>query len=372
MNIRKLALSILDQVLLEKGFLSDLLLDIKSKVKEPDFRLLWTLCYGTLQRWFYLEQIAKNSVKTLKLKRKEKICTYMSLYQCIFLTRMPKYAIFNEQIALAKSLSAHFAKFLDYLLHHFEPIDQRIFHPALEKTLQKQLGKKTKEEIVEAFYQEPKLFFREVGTKNMHPFTSKKLMPIAKDPTKYIQNPTPMNLFCALMDSPFKSILDLSASPGGKTLLCRDFLHPKRLVSNDISEKKIKRLKENIKKYKIDCTTTEHLGQNYPLDPFDLVIVDAPCSNTGVLNKKPEALFRYTKKHILELTKLQLQLLDRAAKITTHSILYMTCSILQEENEALIRRFLKTHRFKIKKMERILPDTQGNDGGFACALEKTT
>jgi 16S rRNA (cytosine967-C5)-methyltransferase len=370
MNIRKICFEILENVFTKHLFLSDLLVPLKQKIKnDKDYKLLWTLAYGTLQRWFYLEQVAKNSTKKLKLKRREKICAYMGLYQLIFLTRLPKYAIMNEQLKLAKTISFRFSQFLNHLLQNYRLPNTPIFHPFLEQKLKTQYGKKSGA-IVEALCQRPILFARNVKTNDTFSFEAKELEQVAKDPNFYIQNPTPISLMMQAPMHPCQTILDLCASPGGKALLAHALFHPEQLVVNDISQKKLRLLKANMDKYHIECQLTQYDGTNYPLDQrFDLVIVDAPCSNSGVLNKRPEALFRLNEETIKEQVRLQKALLKRALQLGTQ-VIYSTCSILKEENEQVVDCF--KDQASIIYQKTMLPNDQGLDGGFIALLSNKT
>jgi len=108
---------------------------------------------------------------------------------------------------------------------------------------------------------------------------------------------------------------------------------------------------------------------------FDCVVLDVPCSNTGVLSKRVEARFRISPKAIEKLTKTQSQLLERASDLIKDkgTICYSTCSIQKEENDELIHKFLKEKSvFRLEREKFTLPSSEefGCDGGYTAILSK--
>ncbi len=128
----------------------------------------------------------------------------------------------------------------------------------------------------------------------------------------------------------------MAASPGGKSILLADFFPKAELFANDITEKKVKILQENFAKYGIKASISVGDGAEFESNiKFDLVIVDAPCSNSGCLYKCPEARWRLTKEDLAAYILLQKKLLQSARKLVSDEgfIIYSTCSILPEENK---------------------------------------
>ena len=127
-------------------------------------------------------------------------------------------------------------------------------------------------------------------------------------------------------------------------------------------------------------------------DKFDRFIVDAPCSGSGTWRRSPDAKYRLTANQLKTIEKAQAEILDIAAKHVADNgrIIYMTCSVLPEENERQIERFLQNHLdFSIvnmknlweRKLEQTYPFSEtrwlkcsplltGTDGFFVCALQK--
>ncbi len=157
-----------------------------------------------------------------------------------------------------------------------------------------------------------------------------------------------------------KTILDLCAAPGGKLIALADRFPQAQLFANDL---RLKRLRENLETYQVKAQVCEGRGEEYPTDRlFDLVVVDASCSNSGVLGKRPEARWRLDDEHLSQLTQLQEALITHAAELVAPggTLLYMTCSILPEENHPRLD-WPKTYE------RTILPHAE-YDGGYACAI----
>src|SRR5690606_22233382 len=99
-------------------------------------------------------------------------------------------------------------------------------------------------------------------------------------------------------------------------------------------------------------------------------ILDVPCSNSGVLNKRAEARWRISWQSIKELEKIQMNLLRNASKLLSEKgqIWYLTCSILKPENERVVAWAAKELALSVISQQTILPHQEGWDGGFAAAL----
>jgi 16S rRNA (cytosine967-C5)-methyltransferase len=109
------------------------------------------------------------------------------------------------------------------------------------------------------------------------------------------------------------------------------------------------------------------------IGPFDAVLLDVPCSNTGVLAKRPEVRYRINPSAIAKLTKIQGELLGQAVTMIKPSgkICYSTCSIQKEENSELAKQFLqKNRRLKLESELLTLPSAEGfdHDGGYAAVI----
>jgi 16S rRNA (cytosine967-C5)-methyltransferase len=176
-----------------------------------------------------------------------------------------------------------------------------------------------------------------------------------------------------LNPQPGWAILDLCAAPGVKTTqLAEATGDSARIVATDISPRRLERVKENIDRLgikSVEVVGYEELGDS----KFDCVLLDVPCSNTGVLAKRVEARYRVSLESIQVLTKIQRKLLDDAtARLKPDGrICYSTCSVQKCENGDLVREFLDSHpAFELECEELVLPSAEhfDHDGGYTAIL----
>jgi 16S rRNA (cytosine967-C5)-methyltransferase len=170
-------------------------------------------------------------------------------------------------------------------------------------------------------------------------------------------------------------LLDLCAAPGGKALQLLERLGTQgTLVAADRSEEKLALLRENLARAGSNFTTAlvpENPDDLRLGDSFTHILVDAPCSNTGVLARRPEARWRVKRKDIESLSELQSKLLDAALRHLAPGgrIVYATCSIESEENENVIAAAFARHGNLVERDTKLfLPHRSTGDGGFYSLL----
>ena len=166
-------------------------------------------------------------------------------------------------------------------------------------------------------------------------------------------------------------ILDLCAAPGGKTAHIAALIkNSGEIIAVDISKERLKKIEENSTRLGIKCVKTVLSDAVIfsDLNKYDKILIDAPCSNTGVLVKRPDARWKRTPKDIKNLTEIQLNILKNVSGLLKEggSLVYSTCSIEQEENLLLIEEFLKTNKdfvFEdISKYIRLKDEGLSNEG----------
>ena len=178
-----------------------------------------------------------------------------------------------------------------------------------------------------------------------------------------------------------QTIVDLCAAPGGKTTQIAELMGDfGRVIATDINGGRLKKVAENCSRLKIKSvaiTDYDNIESVFSeTNSIDAVIVDVPCSNTGVLAKRCEVRDRLKQKQLENLCKIQLKLLKKAAKLTKAGgkICYSTCSILKQENNQLIKQFLEAEsNFVVEQEGLVLPSTQEPDcdGSYSAIIVKT-
>jgi 16S rRNA (cytosine967-C5)-methyltransferase len=179
----------------------------------------------------------------------------------------------------------------------------------------------------------------------------------------------------ALKPKPDWTILDLCAAPGTKTTQLAEATGGRaKIVATDIDSGRLKKVKENIARLgSAGCVTTIEYNDVEKQGGFDCVLVDAPCSNTGVLARRPEVRYRITKSDVKKLAKTQMMLLSKAAGMLKPKgvICYSTCSIQPEEDGLLVRRFIEGNPgFELESERLILPsaDMFDRDGSYTAII----
>lgn len=168
-------------------------------------------------------------------------------------------------------------------------------------------------------------------------------------------------------------VLDLCAAPGGKTLALKDLFPNAEIVAADRSFRRLERLVENLvagRVLGVHPVLADAAAPPFAAGRFDIVLLDAPCSNSGVFRRRPDAMWRYSRKKVLELAQLQRRLLDAAATLPRSggALIYSVCSIEKEETGDITRGFLRDHPDFQLKEEVLLTPTADHDGAYAASL----
>jgi len=192
-----------------------------------------------------------------------------------------------------------------------------------------------------------------------------------------VQDLTAIQIGGALRPPPGARVLDLCSAPGGKAAQLLESVGPEgRLVAADRSEEKLTTVRENLSRLGSSFTTVVvpedpaaiDLGQS-----FTHVLVDAPCSNTGVLARRPEARWRVKQRDLAILAQLQLGLVEAGLRHLEPGgrLLYATCSIEPQENENVIAKVFASHSDLSEVESRLfLPHRTSGDGGFYSLILK--
>jgi len=204
-------------------------------------------------------------------------------------------------------------------------------------------------------------------------FASKYL----ENATIYIQDPATSMPFSLLSEPPSGKILDACAAPGGKTIMIHDMAKDSarlNITASDRSSQRLLQMNQNLRRAGVRSRSVTADAQSLPFSPetFDFILADLPCSNTGVIRRRPDAPWRFSMKRLTEVVALQKDILNALAKLLRPggTLLYSTCSIEAEEDTIQIENFLSENpNFSLVKQRLLLP-TEKHDGAFAAVLNK--
>ena len=382
----------------QNGAYANLALDkalLRSKLNKSDRRLATELVYGCTKMQLHLDQIIKSYCDLKKVDKKTLQLLRMAVYQMTYLEKIPDHAIINETVELSKKVGLHSDKFINGVLRSMLREEKPIKWPDKRKQRNqyiakwysfpqwlidgwvKEYGFADTERLCEYFNNPAQTWIR-VNTLKA---TAEEIKSVFEHLNiEYVQHPALPEAFClkslqkikqsslfkqgkiivqdlsamlpALVLNPSKGnqVLDMCAAPGGKTtylsaimnnsgsIMACD-LHPHRV---ELIEHNVKRLGvENVRCYAGDATAL-------PDDcyvRFDAVLLDAPCSGLGVLNRRADLRWRIRKSSLPEIEQLQEQLLDAACHYLKPqgTLVYSTCTLNKNENEYQIKRFLEKH-----------------------------
>ncbi|OLE64699.1 MAG: hypothetical protein AUG74_12935 [Bacteroidetes bacterium 13_1_20CM_4_60_6] len=175
---------------------------------------------------------------------------------------------------------------------------------------------------------------------------------------------------------PGEIVLELCAAPGGKlTYIAQLMRNQGRLVAHDSSPERRRLLEENCARLGVTAAEiTSAIPTSVPRGHlFDKILLDSPCSNTGVLRRRVDLRWRIALEEIQRLRKLQLELLRQAApRLKPGGLLvYSTCSLEPEENREVVSGFLRVHpQWKLQDERGLLPFVDGVDGAYVARLRR--
>jgi 16S rRNA (cytosine967-C5)-methyltransferase len=196
----------------------------------------------------------------------------------------------------------------------------------------------------------------------------------------YIQDPSTAAACVLLEAKPGERVLDACAAPGGKTGYIAELMNNQgAILACDRDEDRIRTLRDNLERLGVtiaqfaqhDWTSGEPLRHAAAISPFDRILVDAPCSNTGVMRRRVDLRWRLAPKDFRRMQQEQLRILRATIPLLKAGgfLVYSTCSIEPEENEEVVRTI--TQEFpplKLVDQISLLPFRDGFDGAFAAKL----
>ena len=378
------------------------------------------LALGVCRRHLYLEYFVKSLTKKMP-SREACVILEMGLFQMFFMD-VPDYAAINACVELAKSanLGESTARLVNAVLRtarrQGEPTlpPQRVRRVSIENSVPEWLvrrwfdvyGGDRAEELAKATLDRPTEWIRVNLQKTNAPVLAEKLgitgssilydryIEIPRDvgvklllaTPEFVQglfsfqNPSAYEVIKLLDLKPGLKVWDACAAPGGKTALMAEMDHSLEILASDSSASRLEKMQDlmnrlgltNIKTETIDLAAQDSAALSSETK-FDRILLDVPCSNMGVIARRPESVYRMTPESINEIAELQFKILENASTALAPGgrLVYATCSPDPAETTRVVARFIKAHPEFVKAGEPVLPGLKDSrlDGFFAQALE---
>nr|WP_139904515.1 16S rRNA (cytosine(967)-C(5))-methyltransferase RsmB [Clostridium thermarum] len=395
MNVREIAVMALEMVLVDGAYSNIVLRRLLNQynVEEKDRALITEIVYGTLKYKYKLDVILSGLVKSPLKKLDNRVLNIlrMSLYQFIYLDKVPEYAIVNEAVNLAKKTSIGASKFVNGVLRGYLRNKERNYNPEsgtiselaykysfekwMVKLFVKQYGEERAKQILAGLNSTPSVTVRinsmrfdydevwdELTKLNYNieegavcPEAIKILKgsniennPLFKEGYFTVQDESAMMATLALAVMEHNFVMDMCAAPGGKSTHIGELLRGTgRVEAFDLYDHKIKLIMDNAKRLHIENISAKVMDASVYNEEFDesyhRVLVDVPCSGIGIIRKKPEIKWTKTMKEIEGLYSMQDKILNNASRYVKKGgiLVYSTCTLNRAENEERIYSFLE-------------------------------
>ena len=386
-NSRRVAAFVIARWILTKDFPANLL------PEGPDRAFVQDLVYTTIRRFRPLRKVLGELVKKWPKGEMEALL-YVGAAQILYMPDVPDFAAVNETVEAAKACeNKNIAKVVNGVLRNlirrraeFEamiaaaPVEERESLPTeLYRRWVARFGAEKAERLAK-WHNEP------AETSLAYPDRFETL-PRGQRVTevegyaegKFIVQDPGTALAVGLMEAqPGDEILDACAAPGGKTIQLA--WRGAKVTACEVNPKRRRKLEENLKRVGVEVKVIDALpaadarpGTGDVVRAFPKVLVDAPCSNTGVLRRRPDARWNWSEQKLAALVKLQAEILDKAASLVAPGgrLVYSTCSNEPEENDRQVEAFLAGHPdFELVTKAESIPVDSGCDGAFAAAVKR--
>ena len=417
----------------KKGKYSNLEVDSninKYSLEGKEKALYTNLVYGVTERRLTLEYYLSklSNIECSKIDANVKAAILLGLYQIFYLSNTPDFASVNESVELVKwayNVKESSSKFVNAILREairqkdnlqdFSSIKNDVEYlkykysigDFLANKLISQYTKNKCEDILKYSFSHPFLTIKvntlKISTKDLlEKFNeddikckeSKKLSDaiefqenipydkLLKYEQFFFVQDLSSQICCKIFNpKPGEVILDACACPGGKSFHSAILMNNEgKIVSRDLHKNKLSLIEKGASRLGINIIETQTGSSSLELGniTYDKILCDVPCSGFGVISKKPEIRYK-SEDEVLNLPKTQYAILDNCSKyVKPNGILqYSTCTILKEENEDIIKKFLENHTdyepsyfvydYEKVYMKQILPNNQ-QDGFFIARL----
>lgn len=387
-----------------KGFAETLVSQLASSTKlSPDNRhLAQAIVFGVLRNKTWIDSIIEF-LRDGKLDVKTRTILQIGICQ-IFVMNLADHAAVNETVSLAalktrgviNGVLRNSIRKKETILERRKNLPLHIKYSTPEWLVErwlKQFGKLNTTRLLEWNNSLPTLYVRRnplieysldlstliplPGMPNWFKINGPLPIDAVKAGALYITDPSTRFAIDLLEPQPGEKILDACAAPGGKSAAIITATGGKsKLTATDLHVHRLPTLQENLSNQGAGFIETAQMDWSQPCPPcwinyFDAVLLDVPCSNTGVMQKRIDVRWRLNSNELKRLTELQYQILCNASKSVKPGgrLVYSTCSIDEDEDSNLVQRFLEHHRdFKLQTETLILPFEEKIDGAYAALL----
>lgn len=393
-NIRAIALDVLTAINNDKEYSHKALntaLKIHKDLSRADRSFLSKLIHGTIERQLSIDYVISNysSVKLGKIKDTILQILRLSVYQIMYMDRIPDSAVCDEAVKLsAKRGFTGLKAYVNGVLRNISRNKENIIYPdisirySMPQWIIDMLGKKydnsTLEQILQEFLNDKELCVRVNLSKVSFEELEKSLsiQSITYTKSSYCNDIYYLSNFENIADieainKSWISIQDLSSSmvarlagiktgdtvievcaaPGGKTIHSADILNGSgKVLSFDISEAKIKLINEQVHRAGFDnvyvAIADASIEQKELIEKADVLIADLPCSGLGIIGRKPDIKYNISREIIDELLTVQRNILDNVSKYVKKGgrLIYSTCTLSDKENIENRKYFLERHK----------------------------
>ncbi len=399
-----------------------------SKLEGADRALFSALVYGVTERRLTLDYyISRLSSRPLEKIDTEAMCAArMGLYQLIYMDRIPPHAAVNETVSLC---SRRYSGFVNAILRSYMRLDAPIplpdreaapaeylsvkysVCPALTEKFISVFGVERTESLLSATLNTPKTTLRvntlkisrealagkipeseltELSPHGIRTSGNVRELYGFEDGLFFVQDEASQICVGALGAKRGDTVIDACSCPGSKSFgAAIDMENEGRIFSFDLHKNKLSLIVSGADRLRINIIKTDAADARQPIPELegcaDRVLCDVPCSGFGVLAKKPELRYKDPSESS-SLPDIQLAILENCARYVRDggTLVYSTCTVLPEENENNIKRFLAAHpEFTLCGFEfggircesgllPLYPDTHGTDGFFVAKMKKMT
>lgn len=394
-NVRFQALIIIHEVMFEEEYSNIRLQKVieQNLFSDKDQALLVRLVYGSIQHYSYLSYQVDQVSQGRKLDTWVRVLLTLSLYQLLYLDRIPDHAVINEAVTIAKT-NGHggLGNFVNAILRKFQRQGEVDIDESLPEIDQWAIRYSIQKEIIEILLEQRPASEVEalLGNLNQAPYLSVRIQPkkTTREDVKielmqagYDVEDSPISPYglrlregnvvtslayregriivqdeSSMLVAPIgklqgdEKVLDTCSAPGGKATHIASLLDQGSVLALDISEAKLNKVAQHAQRMDLSDWLVCQLADATTFNPvtgmvYDRIYVDAPCSGLGLMRRKPEIKHKPHPQAIKNLREIQYKILENIYTLLAPGgiLVYSTCTISREENELLLEQWLQAH-----------------------------